>query len=175
MKKSIYLFISLIMCLSLVGCSKTNKDDISKEESSNATETKEEPKKDISKKRPTNVDEWKELIPNPNAYFKTGKLYYEFSDKDTYNVYIRDVKAEDFEKFYRASKKEFTNLESYIMKPDKTAATAYLYSKDYNYYLQLAMYETVEYKEEGEVKLKHEDGTPVLTAAIFININEQYS
>lgn len=38
-----------------------------------------------------------------------------------------------------------------------------------------AKYETVEYKEEGEVKLKHEDGSPVLTAAIFININEQDS
>ena len=192
MKKFMYLLIAITICFTLFGCSNSEKSktDVTKnepaieekvekkEDSSNKetvkkpiTETTNKPNKETTKKPMTDSD-WKEKIPNVNRYFTNGKIHGESSDEDHYMVYIKDVTADEFERYYNDSRIAFPKVEGYIMDEKRCNASAWMFPSKGGYSLQLALYETVTYTADGEEHpLKHSDGTPILSVAIMVKVD----
>ena len=165
-----------------------------KEDSSNKKTTKEmanEPNKETTKKttnkpnkvttkkpttettkKPMTTADWKEKIPNVNRYFVNGKIHGESSDEDHYMVYIKDVTADEFERYYNDSRIAFPKVEGYIIDEKRCNASAWMFPSKGGYSLQLALYETVTYTADGEEQpLKHSDGTPILSVAIMVKVD----
>lgn len=152
-----------------------NKETVKKP----TTETTKKPNQETTKKpttettkKPMTAADWKEKIPNVNRYFVNGKIHGESSDEDHYMVYIKDVTADEFERYYNDSRTAFPKVEGYIMDEKRCNASAWMFPSKGGYSLQLALYETVTYTADGEEQpLKHSDGTPVLSVAIMVKVD----
>lgn len=133
MKKIIVLFIAIVTCMSLVGCS-------------GEKEAKESPKKEEVKKEEVQQETeehnymfWVNTIPDPYAVFPDKKVSTIYTEPGCYFT-VEDYADGDFEKYVDAAMDMGFNQVSYRGENDTGDKMFYSYSEDGKYYMNVTYF-----------------------------------